>query len=171
MQAVMLSLAMLMRVILTPLKQIHGREVIAVALLSSATVALAVRELIKMPKLVFPQEIEVWYVLPAIRKKIALKLVESGMSQKAVAELMGITPAAVNQYKSKKRAKEDIFDAELEKELQSSVKRILSDKELLSKEIIRLDNLIKQKGIICKIYQDICILGKEKDHCPYCKKK
>jgi predicted transcriptional regulator len=144
---------------------------VAIALCSVNVVQIARVNGDNMPKLVFPQEIEVWYVLPAIRKKIALKLVEDGMSQKAVAELMGITPAAVNQYKSKKRAKEDIFDAELEKELSLSVKRIIGDKQLLSKEIIRLDNLIKQKGIICKIYQDICILGKEKDRCPYCKKK
>ena len=73
--------------------------------------------------------------------------------------------------KSKKRAKEEFFDKELEQELLKSVKKIIANKELLSKEIIRLNNLIKHKGIICKIYQDICILGKEQEHCPYCKKK
>lgn len=123
----------------------------------------------KMPKLIFPQEIEVWYILPAIRKKIALKLVENGMSQKAVAEMMGITPAAVNQYKSKKRAKEEIFDKAMEQELNLSIKNIIQDPELLKDEIIRLNNLLKSKGILCKIYKNICALKKSKTCC-YCNK-
>jgi len=124
---------------------------------------------LKMAKLIFPQEIEVWYVLPAIRKKIALKLVEQGLSQKKVAELMGITPAAVSQYKKKKRAKEDFFDGEMERELAESVMRIVNDNNQLGDEIIRLCNLAKEKGIICRIYRDICAL-KGSENCLYCKK-
>ena len=67
-------------------------------------------------KLIFPQEIEVWYVLPLIRRKIALKMVEKGLQQKEVAKIMGITPAAVCQYKTEKRAKEDFFDGDMNKE-------------------------------------------------------
>ncbi|MBI4980056.1 hypothetical protein HZC30_00695 [Candidatus Woesearchaeota archaeon] len=122
-----------------------------------------------MSKLIFPQEIEVWYILPLIRRKIALKLIESGLPQKKVAEMMGITPAAVNQYKKRKRAKEDVFDEELEKELINSIKKIITNNELLGKEIIRLNNLVKKRGLICKLYQDRCILGKDKGSCPYCK--
>ncbi len=122
-----------------------------------------------MPKLIFPQEIEVWYILPLIRRKIALKLIESGLPQNKVAEMMGITPAAVNQYKKRKRAKEDVFDEELEKELINSIKKIITNNESLGKEIIRLNNLIKKRGLICRIYQNKCILGKDKESCPYCK--
>lgn len=124
-----------------------------------------------MPKLIFPQEIEVWYILPAIRKKIALKLIEKGSSQKKVAELMRVTEAAVSQYKSQKRAsKEEIFDKDLEEELEKSVRRIIKDEKSLSREIIHLDSLIKKKGIICNIYNKICALRKNKN-CPYCGKK
>ncbi len=82
---------------------------------------------------------------------------------------MGITPAAVNQYKKRKRAQEDVFDEELEKELINAIKKIISNKELLGKEIIRLNNLVKRRGLICKLYQNRCILGKDKESCPYCK--
>jgi len=123
-----------------------------------------------MAKLIFPQEIEVWYILPVIRRKIALKLVEKGLPQKEVAELMMITPAAVSQYKKQKRAKEEIFDPELEKELEKSVHKILKDHSCLSKEIIRLNDLVKKKGIICKVYNKICALSKDKINCPYCKR-
>ena len=122
-----------------------------------------------MAKLIFPQEIEVWYVLPAIRKKLALKLVEKRKSQKEVAELMGVTPAAISQYKKKKRAKAEIFDKEMEKELEKSVDNIVKNNNTLGNEIIRLNDLLKKKGILCKIYKDICALSKCQK-CTYCNK-
>ncbi len=122
-----------------------------------------------MVKLIFPQEIEVWYVLPAIRKKIALKLMEKNISQKKVAEMMSVTPSAVCQYKSQKRAKEEIFDAEMEKELETSVINIVEEKTSLASEIIRLNNLMKKKGVVCKIYHKICALSGDKKNCLYCK--
>jgi len=119
-------------------------------------------------KLIFPQEIEVWYILPAIRKKISLKLAEN-LPQKDVATIMGVTPAAISQYKKKKRAKEEIFDKEMEKELTISVKNIIKDNNNLGNEIIRLNNLLKNKGIVCKIYKNVCALKNSKT-CSYCNK-
>ena len=55
-------------------------------------------------KMMLPQEIEVWYMLPAIRKEFALTLIRHELSQKEVAKLLGVTEAAVSQYKSEKRA-------------------------------------------------------------------
>jgi uncharacterized protein len=124
-----------------------------------------------MKKIIFPQEIEVWYILPTIRKKIALKLVEKGLQQKKVAEIMGITPAAVCQYKSEKRAKKEIFDSEMELELIKSVKNIIKDHYQLAEEIIRLNGLMKKKGIVCKLYSEICALKNCKGACSYCNKK
>jgi uncharacterized protein len=123
-----------------------------------------------MKKIIFPQEIEVWYILPTIRKKIALKLVEKGLQQKKVAEIMGITPAAVCQYKSEKRAKKELFNNEMEDELEKSVENIIKDPHQLAEEIIRLNRLMKKKGIVCKLYSEICALKDCKSHCPYCDK-
>ena len=120
-------------------------------------------------KLIFPQEIEVWYILPAIRKKISLKLAEN-LPQKDVATIMGVTPAAISQYKKQKRAKEEIFDQEMEKELTISVKKIIKDNNNLGDEIIRLNTLLKKKGILCKIYKKVCAL-KKSQKCTYCNQK
>jgi len=121
-------------------------------------------------KLIFPQEIEVWYILPTIRKKISFKLVEKGWSQKKVAQLMGVTEAAISQYKKQKRAKKDFFDQEMEKELEKSVQILMKKPLELGAEIIRLNNLAKERGIVCKIYKNICAL-KESKSCCYCHKK
>ena len=122
-------------------------------------------------KLIFPQEIEVWYVLPLIRRKIALKMVEKGLQQKEVARIMGITPAAVCQYKTEKRAKEDFFDDEMNKELEVAVKNIIKNNNALAEEIIKLNNSAKSKGIVCKIYKEKCALKGMKGDCIYCKNK
>lgn len=127
-----------------------------------------------MNKLIFPQEIEVWYILPIIRKKIALKLIQNNLSQKKVAQIMSLTEAAVSQYKKQKRGKqkigtEDLFDATMEKELEKSVSKIIKAPLSLSNEIIHLSKTIKKSGLVCKIYKKMCALNKNKIQCPYCR--
>jgi len=52
-----------------------------------------------------PQEIEVWYIIPAIRRKLAKILTEEyGLTQEKAANILGVSKAAVCQYLSKKRA-------------------------------------------------------------------
>ena len=50
-----------------------------------------------------PCEIVVWYVIPAIRSELAKELLNLGMKQKDVSELMDITQPAVSQYITDKR--------------------------------------------------------------------
>jgi len=50
-----------------------------------------------------PCEIALWYTLPQIRADLARELVKQGLSQKEVAEKLGITPSAVSQYLHRKR--------------------------------------------------------------------
>lgn len=52
----------------------------------------------------FPQEVITWKVLPAIRAKLAKRLKEKGLTQKEIAEILGLTAPAVSQYMSGKRA-------------------------------------------------------------------
>ena len=51
-------------------------------------------------KLLLPQEIETFYVIPSLRRQLALCLKEKGMKQKDIAQLLGIDTAAVSQYLS-----------------------------------------------------------------------
>jgi uncharacterized protein len=105
-----------------------------------------------MKKLVYPQEIEVWYVLPLLRKYLSIKLVEKGLSQKEVSKLMGLTQAAVSQYKKDKRASEDLFGDSLDEDIEFSANNIIKKEKNVKNEIMNLTRLVKEKGILCKIH-------------------
>ena len=44
-----------------------------------------------------PQEIEVWYLIPAIRAELAKELLKEGINQTKIASILNITNAAVSQ--------------------------------------------------------------------------
>ena len=60
-----------------------------------------------------PQEIEVWYVLPAIRKEMAKVMADKGLKQVEIAEILGLTKSAVNHYLKQKRAKDVNFPEQI----------------------------------------------------------
>ena len=104
-------------------------------------------------KIIFPQEIDVWYVLPAIRKELAMALVELGLKQKDVAKLLGITEAAVSQYKNEKRAKELVFEENVKAEIKKSAQRIKDNPQVAFNEIMNIDDYLKKSGIFCQIHR------------------
>jgi predicted transcriptional regulator len=55
-----------------------------------------------MVKLLLPQEVETFYIIPALRKHIAIALKKSGMKQKDVADILQVNSAAISQYSSSK---------------------------------------------------------------------
>ncbi|MFH1405899.1 MAG: hypothetical protein ABIG52_01635 [Nanoarchaeota archaeon] len=57
-----------------------------------------------------PQEIEVWYILPAIRKELVLALKEKGHTQKEIASFLNVTEPAISQYTKEKRAKKNSIE-------------------------------------------------------------
>ncbi len=109
---------------------------------------------IETEKFIFPQELEVWYLLPAIRKKLALALVKEGMAQKEVAKIMGISAATISHYKKDKRVKKDIIGDLLDKELKRSVTNIIKDNSVIFSEIMKLIQVVKKKELVCKIYKN-----------------
>jgi hypothetical protein len=69
-----------------------------------------------------------WNGLPVIRKEIAESMISDfGLSQKETAENLGITPAAVCQYLSKKRGRSDITDEFILSEIKISAKKIIKN--------------------------------------------
>ncbi|HLC75263.1 MAG TPA: transcriptional regulator [Candidatus Nanoarchaeia archaeon] len=102
-------------------------------------------------KLLFPQEIEVWYILPAIRKAFALELIKAGRPQKYIAQLMGITEAAISQYKSDKRAHIELTD-EIHGLIKSSIAAITTPEQMFA-EMMKIDRQIKDSGLFCKIHR------------------
>ncbi len=69
-----------------------------------------------------------WHGLPVIRKEIAVSLVyEFGLSQRQAAIKLGITPAAVSQYLSKKRGNISITDPLILSEINKAAEKIVTN--------------------------------------------
>jgi hypothetical protein len=66
-----------------------------------------------------PCESVVWESLPAIRAAIASEMVDSGLSQKAVSDILGMAPSAVSQYLSGKRGYRIEFANEVKEAISS----------------------------------------------------
>lgn len=105
-------------------------------------------------QLKMPQEIEVWYILPAIRKELAKSLIKDyKLSQRETAKRIGLTEAAVSQYIKEKRGKDIKFNDNILKEIRSSAKVIAEKEELFMHEIQRLCNLNSVKKTICYLHK------------------
>ncbi|MDP3917507.1 MAG: helix-turn-helix domain-containing protein [Nanoarchaeota archaeon] len=110
-------------------------------------------------KIIHPQEIEAWYVIPMIRKELAFAMKKEGLDQKGIAKLLGITPAAVSQYISKKRASNYEIEDGIKFEFIDSARRIAQDKSLILSEFQRLMKICWDEGVVCEIH-------KSKSWCP-----
>lgn len=99
-----------------------------------------------------PQEIEVWYVLPALRKALAEELLKLGLKQKEIAEKLHVTGAAVSQYIKSKRAADIKFPQQLKGAISDSAKRIAKSGSA-PKETQKLCTLIRTRGLLCKIHK------------------
>src|SRR3989344_5184961 len=116
--------------------------------------------------MIYPQEIEVWYILPAIRRELAKHLINSGLKQKEVAVKLGVTEAAVSQYMKDKRANEIAFDVTIKKAIEKAAKRLIINNNVM-REITRINDAMRKNKSICKIHHkydknlpehcDICI--------------
>ncbi len=117
-----------------------------------------------------PQEVEVWYVLPALRRELALAMIKKGLPQKQIAKMLGVTEPAITQYKLKnsKRARGDQveipkdFMPEIEKAA-DKMTRVWNDQgspesfhETMTREVNRLIKVLRQAGVICGIHREHC---------------
>lgn len=95
-----------------------------------------------------PCEKIIWYGIPVIRRELAFSLINQfGLSQKEAAIKLGITPAAVSQYISKKRGRISILDERIINEINISAKKINEKGEtVLNTEICNLCKILKSEG-------------------------
>ncbi len=96
-----------------------------------------------------PCEYMMWNGLPVIRKEIAESMINDfGLNQKEAANKLGVTPAAVCQYLSKKRGKLKITNEEVLTEINKSAEVIIQrDGEAVISETCRICKIIMAKGI------------------------
>ncbi|MFH1325385.1 MAG: transcriptional regulator [archaeon] len=105
-------------------------------------------------KNIMPQEIEVWYLIPALRKELAKIFINDyNMSQKKSAEILGITEAAVSQYLKSKRGNEMNFSEDEMKKIRRTAGKIIKDEKNLVKNLYDLCNLLKKSQAICEIHK------------------
>jgi len=111
-----------------------------------------------------PQEVEVFYILPAIRRELSIALKELGKSQKEIAKLLGVTEAAVSQYISQKRGQDVHFPKELALQIRQSATRI-TDHASMIRETQSVLAKAKHDRFICKMHEQVTNIPKGCDVC------
>ncbi len=109
-----------------------------------------------------PCEIVVWYVIPSIRSELAKELLNLGMKQKQISELLDITQPAVSQYISDKRGHGIKFDPHTQNMIRLLAKDLIEqdlDQGAIIQRVCEICKNVKAEEIICQLH-------KEKDNVP-----
>ena len=100
-----------------------------------------------------PQEIEVWYIIPAIRKELSKLLTKKyELSYEKTGTILGISKAAISQYLSDKRANKIKLNVETRKEVAKSAKIIFDNQKNAIAEMQRILKFMKENKCSC----DVC---------------
>ncbi len=114
-----------------------------------------------------PQEVEVWYLIPAIRRELVIELSKLGLNQSIIAKKLNLTRAAVSQYLSKKRATKLSIDLKpLKRDIRRAAKNLLIG-NCVTFELQKLVLESRRKGITCKIHKQLDHIN---GNCDICKK-
>lgn len=106
-----------------------------------------------MKSCAMPQEVEVWYIIPALRRELAQMLTQQhNLNQKEVAKILGITEAAISQYLHAKRAKDVAFTKEIKQSISDAAQRIAKDPRMMLYEMNRLCAETRNSKFICDVH-------------------
>jgi len=101
-----------------------------------------------------PQEIEVWYIIPTLRRELARIFINvHHLSQKDAAALLGVTEAAVSHYVKLKRATEFKLPKEFADQIKKTAEKILADKENAMKYIYNLTLSLRGSETVCQMHK------------------
>ena len=100
-----------------------------------------------------PQEIDVWYVLPAVRRELAMRLIEKGLRQRDIAQKLGVTEAAVSQYVSRKRASTIKIPRDIMKAIDRAADNMINNRDCHRYELQSLLEKIRKTGFLCEIHR------------------
>ncbi|MBI3623489.1 helix-turn-helix domain-containing protein [Candidatus Pacearchaeota archaeon] len=105
-------------------------------------------------KTIMPQEIEVWYLVPALRREIAKNLItKHNLSQRQAAKILGITESAISQYLSSKRATEINFSKQELGEIEKTTQEIIKNPKNTTEFLYRLSVKFRGSDFICKLHR------------------
>ncbi|TFH04676.1 MAG: hypothetical protein E4H14_14235 [Candidatus Thorarchaeota archaeon] len=157
--------------------------------------SVTAKKQIKRRTWMMPAEVEVWYVLPAIRRELAKimktksvprigedgKKKEHKITQKEIAKMLGVTEPAITQYLLKKKGRRsrgdqvDIpekFLSDLDKSADVMIKQYETGGanddmfERMTFEINRVIKVMRDDGAMCDIHRKFS--AHVKDKCSAC---
>jgi len=98
------------------------------------------------------QEIEVWYIIPALRKEYAKIFIEEyNLSYEKIGRILGISKAAVSQYVSNKRANKVKLSADIKKKIKESAKRVSKSPQTWVSEVQSLLKHMRETRNSCNV--------------------
>ncbi|MFH2019840.1 MAG: hypothetical protein ABIJ34_00345 [archaeon] len=112
-----------------------------------------------------PQEVEVWFVLPALRREFVISMKKMGQKQNEIASLLGITEASVSQYLKGKRGNDVAFAENLIEHIHDSCKELIHKKTNFAIELQKSLRFVKKSKFICAVCNDKI---KTSDDCEIC---
>ena len=115
-------------------------------------------------QLIMPQEFEVFYVLPGIRREMALAMKAAGKKQKDIAKLLCVEESTVSQYVNDGRATK----LKLSKKIKDAVaesSRNIHDNVSLIRETRKVLSLLMKENVTCKLHK---LIAKLPDDCKVC---
>lgn len=121
-----------------------------------------------MAKLIYPEEVEVLYMLPAIRRELAVYFKQCGLEQKEIARLLKVSEPAISQYLRAKRATLVTFSEQDKEEIKKSAENIKNNKQLVT-ETGHLLRILLDNRSTCKICMDVADVPKDCVACFTCK--
>lgn len=127
---------------------------------------MSVQKKKRFKKLVQPQEVIVWYILPAIRREITNSLIEDyRLPQKEIAKRFGLTEPAISQYK--KGARGDIeLSLDIKNKVKEAARNIAEEDSRASREVQKVLRYIQEGGFLCEFHKKY---GLVHEGCAMCK--
>ena len=107
----------------------------------------------RFKKLIQPQEVIVWFILPAIRREITNVLIYTySIPQKEIAKRFGLTEPAISQYK--KGVRGDIeFEPKVIERINEAARKIAEEEASAPREVQRVLKFIEKNGDLCKFHK------------------
>ena len=101
-----------------------------------------------------PQEVEVWYLIPAIRRELTkIFLSEFKINQKQISDILGVTESAVSQYQNSKRAQDLKFSKKEIEKIKTFAKKIMVDKKHSKEYFFKLCLDLRGTKSLCDLHK------------------
>jgi len=104
-----------------------------------------------------PCEVVVWYVIPAIRSDLTKELLNLGMKQKQVCDVLDISQPAISQYVSDKRGHGIKFEPEIRDMIREFAKDLVdgkADQRDIIPKTCEICRKIKAEEVICQLHHE-----------------